>query len=192
MKTAGIASLLVCLAPAALAGEPYAFVEGGVGWSPDKSNSDEVEFGNEPGGSLAGGVGYQLPLADHWRVNVEGQLTGQIIPLHGRNDTGEETADGKYFGLIGMTANAWPEFAFDEHWSLYIGGGVGPAGIRAFGDWSATMLVIAGGGVRYAPNETISLDLGGRYWWTRPVDVDGARSTYDTAGPTFRLIAFFR
>lgn len=172
---------------AAIAG-PYAFVEGGVAWSFDRSNTDEVEFGDEPGGSLALGAGLRFPLADRWSLDGEAQVIGQVIPLHGRNDEREATADGRYFWLAGLTINGWVDYSLDDRWSLYGGGGAGPAVVTAFGSSGATALVIGGGGIRFAASGAVSLDLGGRYYWTAPVHLNGAESRYDSFGPSFRLI----
>jgi len=187
-----IMSALAALSPTAVAAsEPYLFVEGGVAWSFDRSNDDEVEFGDEPGGSLAGGIGWRYDLGDQWFISAEGQIIGQIFPLHGRNDKREATADGRDFWLAGLTANVWPEYALSDRWSLYGGGGVGPAAITAFGSSSVTALLIGGGGIRFKADERFTLDAGGRYYWTAPVEVDGAESRYDSFGPSFRLLWSF-
>lgn len=184
--------LLALLTPiAAVAADPYAFVEGGVVFSPDRSNNDEVEFGDEAGGSLAAGIGQRYSLSDRWRIGVEGQVIGQGIPLHGRNDKRHATADGRYFWLAGLTANAWPEYRLNDRWSLYGGGGAGPSVITAFGSSAPTVLVIGGAGARFEASDDLILDLGGRYYWTAPATVNGAKSTYDSFGPSFRLMWFF-
>ena len=192
MKKA-IVLLLALLAPAAArAGDPYAFVEGSVAWSFDRSNHDEVEFGDEPGGSLAVGLGRRYVLGDAIFVNGEGQVIGQSFPLHGRNDKREATADGRTFWLVGLSVNAWPEYALDDRWSLYGGGGIGPGVITAFGSSALTLLLIGGAGVRYQADDDITLDGGGRYYWTAPAEVNGAQSRYDSFGPSFRLIWHFQ
>lgn len=180
--------LTLSVPPLATAADNYAFVEGQVFWSFDRSNHDEVEFGNEPGGGIAVGYGHRHYLDNHWSIDAEGQIIGQVIPLHGRNDKREATADGRNFWLAGLTINAWPAYALDDQWSLYAGGGVGPAVITAFGSSSFTGLVIGGGGVRYAMTDALTLDVGGRYYWTVPVRVNGAKSEYDSFGPSFRAI----
>lgn len=188
-----IVAFVTCLVlPAtALAGDWYAFLEGGFGWSFDRSNQDEVEFGDEPGGNLAIGGGRRFRLSEHWLVNAEGQLIGQVIPLHGRNDKREASADGRYLWLAGVTVNAWPEYALGERWSLYAGGGLGPGVIGAFGASAATLVAVGGLGVRYRATDALGVDLAGRYYWTLPVRLDGAQSRYDTLGPSFRLLWFF-
>lgn len=188
-----LALLVVALLPgSAVAGDWYAFLEGGVLWSLDRSNNDEVEFGNEPGGSIAVGAGYGFRLADRWLLNAEGQVIGQTVPLHGRNDRGEETADGKYFSLLGFTANVWPEYRLSDRWSIYAGGGTGPSVVWAFGSSAFTWMVIGGAGVRVKATDALSIDVSGRYYWTAPVDVNGAQSRYDSFGPVFRLLWAFR
>ena len=187
-----IGFLLALLTPiAAVAADPYAFVEGGVVFSPDRSNNDEVEFGDEAGGSFAAGIGQRYSLSDRWRIGVEGQVIGQGIPLHGRNDKRHATADGRYFWLAGLTANAWPEYRLNDRWSLYGGGGAGPSVITAFGSSAPTVLVIGGAGARFEASDDLTLDLGARYYWTAPATVNGAKSTYDSFGPSFRLMWFF-
>lgn len=62
------------------------------------TDRDEVEFGNEPGGSLAAVFGPRISLDAHGILDIEAQIIGQIVPLHGRNDIGEEIADDKFFG----------------------------------------------------------------------------------------------
>jgi hypothetical protein len=186
-----IGLLLALLPSAALAADPYVFVEGGVAWSFDRSNNDEVEFGDEPGGSLAVGIGRRYRIADRWSIDGEAQIIGQVLPLHGRNDQREATADGREFWLAGLTLDGWAAYALDERWSLYAGGGAGPAVITAFGSSAATAVLIGGGGVRYDPGGAIGLDVGGRYYWTAPTRVNGAESRYDGFGPSFRLTYFF-
>lgn len=188
-----IAYLLALFVPTtAVAGDPYAFVEGGVAWSFDRSDNDEVEFGDEPGGSFAAGIGQRYRLGDQWLINGEGQVIGQMIPLHGRNDKREATADGRSFWLAGLTVNGWPEYKLDHQWSIYGGGGLGPSVITAFGSSALTLLVIGGAGVRFRANDNITLDGGGRYYWTAPAQVNGAQSRYDSFGPTFRLSWYFQ
>lgn len=183
--------LSILLPTTALAGDWYAFLRGGAIFSFDRSNQDEVEFGDEPGGSLEAGIGYRFDLGDRWRVNGEGQLIGQGVPLHGRNDKREATADGRVFWLAGATVNLWPEYELNDQWSLYGGGGVGPGVITAFGASEPTLILIGGAGVRFKATTDLSLDLGGRYYWTAPARVDGAKSEYDSLGPSFALIWYF-
>lgn len=186
-----MAFLLALLPFPAPAAEPYVFVEGGVAWSFDRSNSDEVEFGDEPGGSLSIGIGQRYSIANSWSIDGEAQMIGQILPLHGRNDQREATADGRELWLAGLTVNGWAAYALDEQWSLYASGGAGPAVVGAFGSTAATALLIGGGGVRYDPGGAIGFDVGGRYYWTAPTSVNGAESRYDGFGPSFRLTYSF-
>ena len=187
-----IGFLLALLTPmAAVAADPYVFVEGGVAFALDRSNQDEVEFGDEPGGSFAAGIGQRYSLSDRWRVGVEGQVIGQGIPLHGRNRKRPENTEGRYFWLAGLTANAWPEYRLNDRWLLYGGGGGGPSVITALGSSALTVLVIGGVGVRFEASDDVTLDLGGRYYWTAPATVNGAESKYNSFGPSFRLMWFF-
>lgn len=188
---AAVLAALFLSEPATAGGNTYGFVEGGVMWSFDRSNHDEVEFGNEPGGSIAGGLGHRHYLDDRWSIDAEVQAIGQVIPLHGRNDKREATADGRNFWLAGLTINAWPAYALTGDWSLYAGGGAGPAVITAFGSSTATALLIGGGGARWTASDDLTLDVGGRYYWTAPARVNGARSEYDSFGPSFRATWFF-
>lgn len=189
----GVVMLMIASVPAAAAASDwYAFAEAGTMWSFRRSNHDEVEFGDEPGGSIAAGLGRRYSLDNRWRLAAEGQLIGQVIPLHGRNDKREATADGREFWLAGVTVNGWPEYALSDRCSLYAGGGLGPAIIAAFGSSTTTLLAIAGVGVRLQANDELTLDLGGRYYWTAPADLEGARSEYDSFGPSFRLTWFLR
>jgi opacity protein-like surface antigen len=114
-------------------------------------------------------------------------VIGHTVPLHGRNDTRDATADGRYFWFTGLTANVWPEYELDDRWSLYGGGGLGPGVVTAFGSSSTTWMALGGGGVRYRLTDDLSADVGGRYYWTAPTRVNGAQSRYDSFGPSFRL-----
>ncbi|MCP5363689.1 MAG: outer membrane beta-barrel protein [Hyphomicrobiales bacterium] len=184
--------LCIFLPTTALADDWYAVLRGSVVWSFDRSNQDEVEFGDEPGGSLEMGIGHRFRLADRWLLNGEGQVIGHAVPLHGRNDKREATADGRYFWLTGVTVNVWPEYELDDRWSLYGGGGVGPAVITAFGSSATTWIAIGGAGIRIKATNALSFDLGGRYYWTAPARVNGAQSRYDSFGPSFTLTWYFQ
>ncbi len=87
--------------------------------------------------------------------------------------------------------NLWPEYELSDQWSLYGGGGVGPGIITAFGASEPTFILIGGAGVRFKATTDLSLDVGGRYYWTAPARVDGAQSEYDSLGPSFALIWYF-
>ena len=181
-KTLSASLLALSLGLAGCGGTPYVAAGGGAQIWPDRSNHDRLEADAAPGvsASLAGGL--QLS----WG-RAELELAHRINGIHGRNPDGFELSAEDDLHASSATLNVWPEVRLTNWASLYVGGSAGPALIQALGDQAVTVSLQGGAGVVLRPAERIFLDLGYRYFWTKPVDVDGLRSEFDTHGPQLRL-----
>ena len=144
-----VIGLLLALIPAGVvAGDPYVFVEGGVAWSFDRSNTDEVEFGDEPGGSIAGGIGWGAVLL----LAMEGGLSKatdpapglppgrqegltdhvpQLLDHEGREAVDQVAVLEHVLDVIGMGEKVDGEDGFEAHDVAALAGVAGPAGCAA-------------------------------------------------------------
>ena len=181
-KTLMLSTVALCLGLAGCGGTPYVAAGGGTQLWPDRSNHDRLEADADPGAaaSLAGGLQF-----DWGRAELE--LSHRVNRLHGHNPAGQERAAEGDLHASAATANAWPELRLTDWASLYVGGGAGAALLQTGGDEAVTLALQAGAGVVFRPTERFFLDLGYRYVWTDPVEVDGLRSEYDAHGPMLRL-----
>ena len=181
-KTLSASLLALSLGLAGCGGTPYVAAGGGVQLWPDRSNHDRLEADAAPGlgTSLAGGL--QLPWG---RAEVE--ISHRVNGIHGRNGDGLELSVEDDLHATGATLNLWPELPLTDWASLYAGAGAGPALLQALGDRAVTLGVQAGAGVVLRPSDRVFLDLGYRYLWTLPVDLDGLRAEFDAHGPQLRV-----
>ena len=161
----------------------YAGIGTGLSFWEDTSNHDEVESDSRSVPYVSLFVGRSVG-----SFRFEGELFTVEEPLHGLNFGGHRfSLDGHFLPVVAGFANVWYDHDLNGTVSIYAGGGVGAALIYGLGDLDLTPGVQVGTGIGIALSDTATVDLGVRYRWFWPTDVDHHTVAYDTFTPVLSL-----
>ena len=196
LSAAGAALLGAALAIGFMAGtahaESYVEAGSGVAFGTQRSNSDGIEFGSEPGftGTVTAGHTF-LDSA----VFLSAEITSQhhVHALHGQNGgNGNRTADGETLRLtvitVGVAAESQTPIA-GLH--VYARIGAGGAYANALGDGDLSPAATMSAGLRYDVTESLSVSGGYGALHVHGVSLKNSLGRHDgnltMHGPEFRI-----